>query len=234
MRELFTLQEELDAIRSVFEHQNRCYEHLREILDPNTFKVTDQSRVSEYKVESVILESSLRQSARQILYLDRLSRDLKDTLHVGKYSLEIVEEDHGKAIRLFTVVTVIFLPLTFVATVLGMNTVDIRQMENSQVVYWEIALPLTTIIILVAWAMTSDGWNLQERWYGYKRRAQLQKSASMSTLPYSEQGSRDDVSESPKKLGRGFSIVPGASTHRTPAWSVLSPWSSAKSERSQI
>jgi hypothetical protein len=65
----------------------------------------------------------------------------------AKQSLEIYEEDHGKAITAFTVVTVIFLPLSFVTSYLGMNTVDIRDMTSGQGLFWAIALPLTFITI---------------------------------------------------------------------------------------
>jgi hypothetical protein len=45
----------------------------------------------------------------------------------------------------FTVVTVIFMPLSFVTSYLGMNTSDIRDMENKQTLFWIIALPLTAV-----------------------------------------------------------------------------------------
>jgi hypothetical protein len=45
----------------------------------------------------------------------------------------------------FTVVTVIFMPLSFVTSYLGMNTADIRDMENKQSLFWAIAVPLTAI-----------------------------------------------------------------------------------------
>jgi hypothetical protein len=62
-----------------------------------------------------------------------------------KQSLEINEEDHGKAIMIFTIVTIIFLPLSFVTSYLGMNTSDIRDMESRQSLFWSIAIPLTTV-----------------------------------------------------------------------------------------
>jgi len=64
-----------------------------------------------------------------------------------KQSAEINEEHHGKAILIFTVVTVIFLPLPFVTSYLGMNTSDIRDMENKQMLFWEIAIPLTVVVM---------------------------------------------------------------------------------------
>lgn len=51
------------------------------------------------------------------------------------------------AIYAFTAVTVIFLPLSTVAAILGMNTNDIRNMKVDQRVFWAVALPLLVIII---------------------------------------------------------------------------------------
>lgn len=64
-------------------------------------------------------------------------------------------KDHQEtAIYAFTIVTVIFLPLSSVATILGMNTKDIRGMEFNQWVFWATALPLTATIIVICllWA----------------------------------------------------------------------------------
>jgi len=64
-----------------------------------------------------------------------------------KQILEINEEDHGKAIMVFTVVTVIFLPLSFVTSYFGMNASDIRDMNETQAVFWSVAIPLTCVTV---------------------------------------------------------------------------------------
>ncbi|KXX76191.1 Magnesium transport protein CorA [Madurella mycetomatis] len=70
--------------------------------------------------------------------------------------IEITDEDHGKAIRVFTMVTVLFLPMTFVSGFFGMNTVDIRDIGATQSLYWTIAVPVTIVVLAIALA------------YGYK------------------------------------------------------------------
>ncbi|EHL00838.1 hypothetical protein M7I_3229 [Glarea lozoyensis 74030] len=54
------------------------------------------------------------------------------------------------AIYAFTIVTIIFLPISTVASVFGMNTNDIRNMAQNQWLFWAAALPLTTIVIVVS------------------------------------------------------------------------------------
>lgn len=46
--------------------------------------------------------------------------------------------------------TIIFLPISTVASVLGMNTNDIRTMDKSQWVFWAVAFPLTALVIGVS------------------------------------------------------------------------------------
>src|ERR1700753_4040741 len=60
------------------------------------------------------------------------------------------------AIYIFTTVTVIFLPLSFVAGVLGMNTNDIRNMPINQWVFWAAALPFTALRVAVCLFFTGE------------------------------------------------------------------------------
>jgi NhaP-type Na+/H+ or K+/H+ antiporter len=47
-------------------------------------------------------------------------------------------------------VTIIFLPISTVASVMGMNTADVRNMDKTQWVFWATALPLTVVVIVVS------------------------------------------------------------------------------------
>jgi Mg2+ and Co2+ transporter CorA len=59
----------------------------------------------------------------------------------------MIQEDHGKAILIFTIVSITFLPLSFVTSYLGMNTADIRDMSLKQNIFWEIAIPFTAVVV---------------------------------------------------------------------------------------
>ena len=56
----------------------------------------------------------------------------------------------------FTVVTIIFLPLSTVASILGMNTSDVRDMDDGQWVFWATALPPLLLILGVCFAWIGD------------------------------------------------------------------------------
>ena len=68
------------------------------------------------------------------------------------------------AIYAFTIVTIVFLPLSTVAGFLGMNTYDVRNMKNNQWVFWAAALPLTFIIISLCLIWAGE---LNNFWTGF-------------------------------------------------------------------
>lgn len=94
-------------------------------------------------------------------------------------------EDHGKAILVFTIgesmrswsgthtlifltVTIIFLPLSFVASFFGMNTYDIRNMKSNQGLFWLVSccLTLATVgfaVFLAFWGGTMIGMGYCDR-----------------------------------------------------------------------
>ncbi|KAF2831522.1 hypothetical protein CC86DRAFT_140153 [Ophiobolus disseminans] len=73
-------------------------------------------------------------------------RQLGRAIQTTHYNIDIIEEGSSKAILVFTLVTIIFLPLSFVATVFGMNTSDVRGMDSTQGLFWAVALPVTVTI----------------------------------------------------------------------------------------
>lgn len=54
------------------------------------------------------------------------------------------------AVYVFTIVTIIFLPISTVASVFGMNTQDIRNLESSQWIFWTVAMPLTGLVVIAS------------------------------------------------------------------------------------
>lgn len=56
--------------------------------------------------------------------------------------VESNKDRQEKAALAFTTVTVLFLPVTLLASVFGMNSNDIRNMEQGQWLFWVIAAPL--------------------------------------------------------------------------------------------
>ncbi|KAF3914887.1 hypothetical protein ABW20_dc0106664 [Dactylellina cionopaga] len=63
----------------------------------------------------------------------------------------------------FTIVTTVFLPLNFVTSFFGMNTVDIRNIEQSQGIFWMTAVPVTVVILGLALVWAYYGDEIQDR-----------------------------------------------------------------------
>ena len=120
------------------------------LLDPASFKVTSRRRETLYNLEgnAVVkyLDANLKDREKYHdlqITADRLAQQTRQ-------QVEIQQEDHGKAILVFTIVTIVFLPLSFVTGLLGMNTADMRGQPNGQWLFWAIALPLTAVVLVLS------------------------------------------------------------------------------------
>jgi Mg2+ and Co2+ transporter CorA len=120
--------------------QTNLTQNYMRVLDDKTFEIDAPSRRAMFPYERMLLQSSLENLALAREEYNDLTRRCGPLSDQTKQSLEIYEEDHGKAITAFTVVTVIFLPLSFVTSYFGMNTVDIRDMASGQSLFWAVAL----------------------------------------------------------------------------------------------
>ncbi|KAJ4982826.1 mg2+ transporter [Stagonosporopsis vannaccii] len=145
LRSINLLQEEIAALQEVTTQQSKLISNYMTVLDDTTYETFSPNRKSMFPYERMLLfsiQDSLALTDQEHRYLLTRCGPLSDST---KQSLEINEEDHGKAILVFTVVTVIFLPLSFVTSYLGMNTTDIRDMGSSSTLFWAIAIPLTAV-----------------------------------------------------------------------------------------
>ena len=73
------------------------------------------------------------------------------------------KDDPEAAIMTFTVVTVIFLPLSFLASFFGMNTHDVREMKLGQWIYWVFAIPLTFAVVIGSFWWVGRLYNIIDR-----------------------------------------------------------------------
>ncbi|KAK6500254.1 hypothetical protein TWF481_010601 [Arthrobotrys musiformis] len=109
-----------------------------------------------------------------IEYLFRQERDYMDDYGTRASALykfveeaiSLKEEDNGKAIMVFTIVTTVFLPLNFVTSFFGMNTTDIRDIDRDQRIFWTTAIPVTILVLgfALTWAYIGD--TIQDRLFG--------------------------------------------------------------------
>ncbi|KAK0652573.1 hypothetical protein B0T16DRAFT_103189 [Cercophora newfieldiana] len=79
---------------------------------------------------------------------------------VNRNKIDTTKDRHDNAIYAFTIVTVVFLPLSAIASIFGMNTTDMRDMELGQWVYWAVALPVTALVIFLGLLWTGELGNI--------------------------------------------------------------------------
>lgn len=84
--------------------------------------------------------------------------------------VELQMENNNKAVLVFTIVTIIFLPLSVVTSFFGMNVSDIRDMKQGQSLFWAIGLGFTAVVVLVAVLVAFFGARL---WTAVARRTGL-------------------------------------------------------------
>jgi hypothetical protein len=74
--------------------------------------------------------------------------------------LDVTRDRQERATYAFTIVTIIFLPLSAVASVFGINTSDIRDMDEGQWLYWAVAVPVTVLVIVIGLWWMGELWAL--------------------------------------------------------------------------
>ncbi|EFQ90083.1 hypothetical protein PTT_13401 [Pyrenophora teres f. teres 0-1] len=162
LRDIHGLQEELSVVQLVNLWQQKSFEKFLRVLDPRSFAKPTLERSNMFQSESECLNDGLKlleSKAIELKALENRTQYLREQLKQG---VEILEEDHGKAILVFTMITTIFLPLSFIASLFGMNTSDIRNTDRGQGFFWSIALPVTAGIVFAAVLLAYHGDKLYD------------------------------------------------------------------------
>lgn len=149
---LRNFQEELSAIQSILQSQREVVSLLEQSskqFDENLEwpGILPYTRVQPSLRTLSAAKDEIDYRMQSFQALNRRAEDL------GVWHLSQIETNKDKqesAIIIFTLVTIVFLPLSFVASVFGMNTNDIRNMDTDQWAFWVSALPLTLIVILIS------------------------------------------------------------------------------------
>lgn len=171
LRDLNLLQEELQILTSITMQQVTLIKNYIRVLYDGSYQKPTPSRQSMFVDELSLFRSCLESLNLVLEDYEDLIRRCSPLANRTKQSLEINDEDHGKAIMAFTVVTVIFLPLSFATSYFGMNTVDIRDMNQKQGLFWIVAIPLTVVTVGACLLIGYNGDQLRDMISWLYRRA---------------------------------------------------------------
>ncbi|KAF1911359.1 hypothetical protein BDU57DRAFT_598697 [Ampelomyces quisqualis] len=126
--------------------------------DIATFRQVSFSRLSDPAAQ--LLENLQREYADLVDLRENSNALINRTIQLVNIRLE----DHGKAILVFTIVTIIFLPLSFISSFFGMNFSDIRDMEQTQRLFWVVAGSLTVATVAFSVFLAFYGGAIME-WF---------------------------------------------------------------------
>lgn len=154
LQKLNSFEEEVDVISEVLRQQIYVLLKLRLSLDPATFKRPTIVRKIRFEFEKKDIEKTLDHITEQLRHCKELRERAKVLTVQNVQLVETLADDNSRAIFVFTFITVLFLPLSFVAGFFGMNLLADSTKGVGQ--FWYIAVPLTVGIlvlcaIFVAW-----------------------------------------------------------------------------------
>ena len=97
-----------------------------------------------------VLDRIIESVSQRIDDFDELQVQAETARFLAAQSISLKAESNNKAIIVFTVVTIVFLPLSFVTSYLGMNTSDLRDMKSGQTLFWAIGAPVAFVVLSAA------------------------------------------------------------------------------------
>lgn len=149
--------DELGRLKQVTEWQQELLNSLSTVLSRDTYNGPERTlRKQRFQIEDYILENSREKLREQEAMLSSSLNQCRDLIATAKELAEIMNEENSRAIFIFTMVTVIFLPLSFIASYLSMNGgPSEKTWGKTQALFWQISAPLAVTIgvfcLVVAW-----------------------------------------------------------------------------------
>ena len=118
-----------------------------------------------FKFEKSGIERILTHINEQRRYCGELSKRAKVLEDQNVRLVETLADDNNRAILVFTLITIFFLPLSFVATFFGMNVVGINPTKSTTSHFWVIGAPLTGGISIICLTFVFKG---EDAWFFFK------------------------------------------------------------------
>ncbi|KAL8725953.1 MAG: hypothetical protein Q9166_007030 [cf. Caloplaca sp. 2 TL-2023] len=157
---LSAFRQEISGILRVLEDQSSVVDELQQKLDCDKNSIMNLGR----RREDLNLHECLTTLGDRITNFNPLERHARDLASFNLLRIESSKDRQEAAILVFTVVTIIFLPLSFVSSFFGMNTADIRETKFPQCIFWASALPLTITVVIVSPAVAQKIEPIKDLW----------------------------------------------------------------------
>ena len=166
LQRLNGFQEEVAIVKDVLKEQDSVLSSLRASLDPKTFSTPSITRRLRHDFECKAIDSILMKIRERMKNCDELIERAKSHAIQNVQLVETFQDDNSKAIFVFTMVTILFLPMSFVAGFFGMNVIGISATTTTLRHFWTISLSLTFGIVIPCTVIALKG---EEVFFGIAR-----------------------------------------------------------------
>ncbi|ORY60875.1 uncharacterized protein BCR38DRAFT_442746 [Pseudomassariella vexata] len=109
------------------------------------------------------------ESVKDLLGLKQQQAGVVQAWQSGKQSDEAIKQ--GRSVMIFTIVTIVFLPLSFMSSIFGMNSIDFSPEGNTMTLreQFKYMFAVSAGVIVVTLVMSLSSWARAISWYTYKR-----------------------------------------------------------------
>ncbi|KAI4142571.1 MAG: hypothetical protein LQ341_003172, partial [Variospora aurantia] len=156
-----SVRQEISCVLAVLEDQDSCVSKLRSTLIKGRL---DTPPGFPQRREAYVLQQCLASISDKMQNFRALDERARGIAAFNLYRIESNRDRQEGAILVFTIVTIIFLPLSFVSSFFGMNVADIREMGTQQWVFWASAVPLTTLVLGISFFVARKIEPLKDWW----------------------------------------------------------------------
>lgn len=144
------MAEEIDIVLTNYRDQKDFLETYRYYLDPEAIKNPGIKRMTRFEYEQNGIEKLINEVEERIKDCKELQEHVRRLTQQNLQLVEGAQDDINNKLMLFTLVTIVFLPLSFVTGFFGMNLQGVENTGYNVWHFWIIAIPLTVGILLIS------------------------------------------------------------------------------------
>jgi len=183
---LYIITSEITTLRNFVSPITNLINSLRD--HKTGFKPDINSRVDAQKAASAVKISDMSQTYLAdvedhiVLILESLDQMRRNADGMIDLIFNRISAYQNESMKQLTIVTIIFLPLSFLVGYFGMNFTDMPSINHNEIYFWKIAIPVAFVVIafltrdMITWSVKSM---LQKRGISRSRKGRLVKEATL-------------------------------------------------------
>lgn len=133
------------------------------MLNPENFEFATLKRKTRFRYEEIAIDRINRAVKERINDCTELYARTERLADQNVKLVETYQDDDNKTVLIFTVVTITFLPASFVTGFFGMNVHRISDTTYTVKHFWIIAAPLTFAVVMISLVLANLG-RIRRKW----------------------------------------------------------------------